>query len=375
MARDSLFGERIVWTGHPTRLSSPPMLRAAALVLFILAAVSTSYALVLALALGASPAATLLFAMWCTSLGFACLQLPRIWLAKVRYVVTEQHVIWQRGPFRRSIERRAISFARVFWSKQAPGIGDIDLVRAVPTGALRRRLMLRLSGVSAPDRVWAIIRGEEDVAPIGHGDRPLAQRLDAGERVLWSAQPRRRTLRAYMPQGRREWALIAIALFLLAVLARMLVRAIPVLRRLVEAGLPVRSFAFAALVFGIASSLGVVLAVAIYLLYDTVVRPGLLVSKTRYLITDKRVLIQREREELSLDRKRIVDVIDAPAGDGLSHVFIVMDGPRARALAASGAFGELERGPNLRPVLESLEDAEGASRILRAPAKSLSQAA
>ena len=352
------------------------MLRAAALVLFILAAVSTSYALVLALALGASPAATLLFAIWCTSLGLACLHLPRWWLAKVRYVVTEQHVIWQRGPFRRSIERRAISFARLFWSKQAPGVGDIDLVRAVPTGALRRRLMLRLSGVSAPDRVWAIIRGEEDVAPIGHGDKPLAQRLDAGERVLWSAQPRRRTLRAYLPRGRREWALIAIALFLLAVLARMLVRAIPVLTRLVEAGLPVRSLAFAALVFGIASSLGVVLAVALYLVYDTVVRPGLLVSKTRYLITDKRVLIQREREELSLDRTRIVDVIDAPAGDGLRHVFLVMDGPRARALAASGAFGELERGPNLRPVLESLDDAEGASRILRSAAQTaLSQAA
>jgi hypothetical protein len=370
-----LFGERIVWTGHPTRLSSPPILQAAALVLFILAAVSTSYAVVIALALGSSPAATLLFAMWCTSLGLACLHLPRIWLAKVRYVVTEQHVIWQRGPFRRSIERRAISFARLFWNKQAPGVGDIDLVRAVPTGALRRRLMLRLSGVSAPDRVWAIIRGEEDVAPIGHGDKPLAQRLDAGERVLWSAQPRR-TLRAYMPQGRREWALIATAVFLFAVLVRMLDRAVPVLTRLVEAGLPVRSFAFVALVFGIASSLGVVLAVAVYIVYDTVVRPGLLVGKTRYLITDKRVLIQREREELSLDRTRIVDVIDAPAGDGLRHVFLVMDGPRARALAASGAFGELERGPNLRPVLESLEDAEGASRILRSAAQTaLSQAA
>jgi hypothetical protein len=84
------------------------------------------------------------------------------------------------------------------------------------------------------------------------------------------------------------------------------------------------------------------------------------------LITNKRVLIQRGREELSLDRTRIVDVIDAPAGAGMSHVFLVLDGPRARALAASGAFGELTRGPDLRPVFESLEDAEGARRVLRA---------
>ena len=96
-----------------------------------------------------------------------CLQLPRVWLSKVKYIVTEHHVISQRGPFRRTIERRAISFARIFWNANAAGVGDIDLVRAVPTGALRRRLMLSLSGVSCPDRVWAIIRGEERVAPAG----------------------------------------------------------------------------------------------------------------------------------------------------------------------------------------------------------------
>ena len=56
--------------------------------------------------------------------------------------------------------------------------------------------------------------------------------------------------------------------------------------------------------------------------------------------------------------------LDAPAGRGLHDVFMVIDGPRARALAASGAFGEIDRGPHLRPVFEAVEDAEGASRIL-----------
>jgi hypothetical protein len=107
-----------------------------------------------------------------------------------------------------------------------------------------------------------------------------------------------------------------------------------------------------------------VLVVGGYIAYDTVIRPGQLVSDTRYLITDKRVLIQRRTEELHLDRSKIVDVIDAPAGDGLRNVFIVLDGPQARAFAASGAFGELERSPHLRPVFESVDDAEGARRVL-----------
>lgn len=364
MPRDSLFGERIIWTGQPTCFSTPPMLRASAAVLFVTAAISTSYAFVLALVLSAPITATLFFAAWCVSLGLACLHLPLLWLSKVRYVVTEHHVISQRGPFRRTIERRSISFARIFWNKSTPGVGDMDLVRAVPTGALRRRLMLRLTGVSAPDRVWAIIRGEEDVAPGGHGERPLAQRMDAGERVIWSAQPRP-TLRAYLPQGRREWALLAIATFLCAVVLRMVWHVLPALSKLLDAGLPARSFAFGALLFGLGATAALVLAVAAYLVYDAILRPGRLVRDTRYLITNKRVLIQRGSEELHLDRSRIVDVIDAPAGYGLRHVFLVLDGPRARALAASGAFGEIERGPSLRPVFECLEDAESASRILR----------
>jgi hypothetical protein len=364
--RDSLFNERIVWTGHPQVIKTPPVLRAAAIVLFITAAVSTSFAFVLALALHTSPAASLVFAAWCTGLGLLCLQLPRVWLSKVKYIVTEHHVISQRGPFRRSIERRAISFARIFWNPNSPGVGDMDLVRAVPTGALRRRLMLTLSGVSCPDRVWAIIRGEERVAPMGHGERPLAQRMDSGERVIWSASPRS-TLRAYLPQGRREWALIAVSAFLFLAFGRMLWSAVPALQKIHRAGLPTTSLAFLALVFGIAATLLLVAAVGAFLLYDTVIRPGRMVRETRYLVTDKRVLIQRGLEELHLDRSRIVDVIDAPAGEGVRNVFLVLDGPRARALAASGAFGEIDRGPNLRPVFEAVEDAEGVAKILRSP--------
>jgi hypothetical protein len=100
--------------------------------------------------------------------------------------------------------------------------------------------------------------------------------------------------------------------------------------------------------------------------YVALVRPARLAQKTRYLITDRRVLIQRGNEELCLDRERIVDVIDSPAQQrGLHDIFLVLDGPRARALAASGAFGERDIENGLVPVFHSVPDADEVSEILR----------
>src|SRR5262249_21579779 len=156
-------------------------------------------------------------------------------------------VVMQRGLFRRTIERKAISFARIRWSPGSPGVGDIDLVRAVPTGALRRRLLLQLRGVVAPDRVWSIIRGVESSIGVHKGDRPLAQRLDDGERVVWSARPKR-TVKAYGPRGRREVGVLALSAILFFAFASMVERAVPNLRSLLGAGL--KSGPFLAIVLG-----------------------------------------------------------------------------------------------------------------------------
>ena len=43
------------------------------------------------------------------------------------------------------------------------------------------------------------------------------------------------------------------------------------------------------------------------------VRPAMLARSTRYFVTNRRVLIQRGREELLLDRSRIAYVIATPA--------------------------------------------------------------
>jgi len=361
--RDSLFGERIVWEGRPEVTDPPKFLRATSIVAYVVAAISLSFAAVIALGLRQFPAGPLLFAAWCVTLGVLLVRVPRRWAEQARYLVTERQLVVKYGPFSRTMERGSISFARIFWNPDVPNTGDLEVVRAVPTGALSRRLRLKLSGLLAPDRVWAIIRGAEDLAPAGQGERPLGQRLDRGERVVWSGSSRP-SLGAYLPQGQREWALLAVALFLLAATARVLMRAVPILERLAASALPVTSFSFIALAFGFGALVLLMLAVAGYLTYDSVIRRGLMAHRTRYVVTDKRVLIQRGTEELHLDRERVVDVIQEPAGEGLRTLFLVLDGPRARALAASGAFGEMGRGPHLRPVFESVQDADSVSRIL-----------
>ncbi|HET9959660.1 MAG TPA: PH domain-containing protein, partial [Polyangiaceae bacterium] len=362
--RDSFLGERIVWQGQPEVTAPPAFLRALAAVCFVTAVISGCFGAVIAVALAEFPLASVLFSLWCSGLGVALLVLPRRFAKTARYFVTDRRVIVKYGPFSRSIERRAISFARIFWTDEAAHTGDLEVVRAVPAGALRRRLRLRLAGLIAPDRVWAIIRGAEDVAPAGQGERPVGQRLDHGESVIWTARPRPE-LKRFIPQGRREWALLALSAFLLAGVGRIVRRALPVLARLSDDTGPARTWAIVGLALGLGLALCLMVVIAAYLVYDAVIRQGILAGDTRYLVTNKRVLIQRRTEELHLDREKIIDVVDAPAGHGLRNVFLVLDGPRARAVAVSGAFGEMTRGPHLRPVFEAVTDAESVSRILR----------
>jgi hypothetical protein len=338
-------------------------LRWAATVLFLLSGVSVCFAVVIGLALKVAPGSPLLFGLWSASLALACLYAPRIWLQKVEYLVTDRHVVLKRGLYRRTIERRSISFARILWSAQSPAIGDLDLVRAVPTGALRRRLLLQLHGLAAPDQVWAIIRGAETRVLPHKGDRPLTQRLDPGERVVWSASPRR-VGRLRLPQGKREWTVLTLSISMFATFTAMIRRALPNYQRLESSGLP-EPGVLIALIGGLGIAMLLVLSAGAYFFYNAVILPARQLDITRYLITNHRVLIQRGREELQLDRERIVDVIPAPSSAaGVSNVFLVLDGPRARALAIGGAFGETDPGPQLRPVLQSLEDADSVSRIL-----------
>ncbi|MCL2449515.1 MAG: hypothetical protein FWD17_11255 [Polyangiaceae bacterium] len=355
MGRDSLFGERIVWQGRCQNLSMPFTLKVVAGAAAIVSAITLCYAVVVAKSLNVPVGGMVLFAGWSAAIALAAWRLPIWWRSQVEYVVTERRVSWQRGRLSRFIETRQISYALVRWTGRDPSVGDLVLVRAVPTGALRRTLSLTLHGVEAPDRLWAMIRGVEPGAPLGSGEIPLAQRLDPGERVLWSGAP------VSAPWTTRRFATAVTAAGLVAALAHQVLRSVPALVAIVSALTP-SSAAF--LLVGASLTTLFLFAVATGVTYAAFVRPSRLTRQTRYFVTDARVLIRRGGEELSLDRSRIAYVIDAPSRK-LHDVFLVLDGPYARAFAPSGAFGEEEHGVDgLRPVFAAIDDADTVGRIL-----------
>ncbi len=353
----------MVWSGRPKVVTVPAVYRAGAAVCGIASAITTASAIVVSTAVGARPDGLLAFAAWMATLAVATAYLPKWWRSELEFSVTDRHVVVRRGKLRRSVERRAISFARIHWHPTLPGIGDLEIVRAVPTGALRRRLSIVLTGVVAPDRVWAIIRGVTPATPAGDGHRLLAQRLDDGERVLWSGHPPNRW-RKWVPTGLRGVGSVGIALVLAVSAVVASTHSIHALRVVVGAGLDPESVSFVALVASVSMTVVLLAAGAVVLLYASLVRPARLEAQTRYWITDRRVLIQQGNVELHLDRSHIVDVIDAPADGGLRDLFLVLDGPRAAAFASSGAFGE-RPAQGLLPVLHSVSDADSVTRILR----------
>lgn len=367
MERDSLFGEPVIWSGQPKVITVPTVYRVATAIFALMSAIITTSAIVVATALGQSTGRLIFFAALMATLAVASAYLPRWWRSELEFMLTDRHIVLRRGKLRRSIERRAISFARIHWYPKHPGVGDLELVRAVPTGALRRRLAITLSGLAAPDRVWAIIRGVTPAAPAGDGHRLLSQRLDENERVLWSGHPPKRW-RKWLPASYRALASVALAVGLVVAAIVTSVHSVNALRMVRDAGLDPESVPFIALVASLSLTKVLLITAAGSFVYASVVRPARLETHTRYLITDRRVLIQRGHEELHLDRSRIVDVIDTPAEGGLRDVFLVLDGPRARAVAASGAFGE-SQGSGLQPVLHRVADAEEVQQILRAGAQ------
>lgn len=371
--RDSLFDENVLWSGAPKCSETPLPLRLGAIAAGVIALITTLSAIGVATALRQPVGGMLLFAAWMASIAFALHAGPRWWRSGLVYKITDRSIIVERGKFRRTIDRASVSYARILWSTREPGVGDLELVRAVPTGALRRRLTLRLVGLAAPDRVWAFVRGITPAAPAGDGHRLLAQRLDDGERVLWSSHPQSRW-RRWLPSGWRTTMTLVVGLTMGLTSVATAVRAIRIVGDVRVAGLSAASLSFLALVAAIGLTVALLAVFSGAILYSAIVRPARLERETRYLITDRRVLIQRGDEELHLDRGRIVDVIDAPTEGGRHDLFLVLDGPRAAALAPSGAFGnEHDRG--LQPVLMLVDDADEVHRILREPRGDLPAAA
>ncbi|MBK9260917.1 MAG: hypothetical protein IPM54_14000 [Polyangiaceae bacterium] len=365
MTPDSLFDQPVAWSGRPKVVVCPPLYRIAAVVMGVISAIATASAVVVAMALGHSPGSQLAFAVWSALLAVALARGPKWWLEDFEYVVTDRLVWIKRGQFRRTMDRSAISYARIHWDPNHPGVGDLELVRAVPTGALRRRLSIVLTGVVAPDRIWAIIRGITPATPAGDGERLLAQRLDDGERVLWSGHPPDHWGK-WIPTNSRAIAGFVLGLLMAFASVFISIRAVHAVRTVAKGGMEPYSIQFFALVTSLVLTIFLMAGAAIFVMYASVIRPARLQSETRYWVTDRRVLIQCGDHELHLERTHIVDVIDSPTPGGMVDLFFVLDGPRARAFASSGAFGERDI-EGLQPVFHRIarEDAETVRGLLK----------
>lgn len=361
--RDSLYSERVLWTGGPTVVRASLVHRALAWILAVTSVVATLMAIAVSQTTHHPAGALLLFAAWCATFALAVRTVPVLWNQTVRFTLTDKHVIWKRGRWTRTIQREGISFARIRWSRRNPGIGDLELVRAVPTGALRRRLTLSLQGISRPDRVWAIVRGATGANADGSWNTPLAQRLDEGEQILWWARP---TLgwRRWLPLSLRRTLMVALGVLMAMGAARTVLSARPIPGKLIAAGMPSTSLPFLALVSAIGITVAMLATIATLLVFLGIARKALLDRRTSYLVTDKRVLLQRGLMEIHLDRRLVVDVMDRDGLYGDKDVYLVLDGPQSRAVATNGAFGRQEGVAGFVPLLQSIRDVDGLRRAL-----------
>jgi hypothetical protein len=291
--------------------------------------------------------------------GVSLLLVPRHLLDACEYAVTDRHVIWKRGQQRKIIERRGITYGRIHWHRSVPGVGNLELVRATPFGPFSRRQRVMLHHVEAPDRLFALIRGVAPGEFAGYGDVSLTDRLDVGERVLWGASPLGFRL------GRSELLTAGVgALVLLAGFAYAH-RIALVLLTLERSGLPVRSLTWLMLFSATLISSAVIVTIGAALLWNGLWGAREAGSRTEYILTGSRVLIRRGATELSVDRRRIVDVAEQPSTGDLGNLYLILDGPRANALDDSGALGLLSPPRSaVLPVLYEVRDREQFRRLL-----------
>lgn len=353
--------ESLRWSGRPVPgAPREPGWLIVATVFFAFALISGAFGALLGIVGSNGGLAESAFvALWFGALGAAVRLAPGWVLARVEYALTDRRVLLRRGPYRRMLEVRQITYARIHWNRSAVGVGHLELVCAVPRGALLRRLRVMLYDVRDPDRVLANIRGVHPDA-IPDSSLPLTERLDPGETIVWGGAPDGWLL---------GWREIAIGLLgVLVAFAGVLyaVKIGDILWSLeLHEGVLVTSPTW--LLFATATGVSWMLieSVGIGLAHIGFFRSRELGRETEYLLTDKRVLIRRGLKELSIDRRRIVDVADTPSGRGSHDLYLILDGPGARALADSGALGVLAPPRDaLAPVLYEVRDVDALKELI-----------
>ena len=292
-------------------------------------------------------------------LGLGSLLAPRYVLDPCEFVVTDRRVIWQRFRSTRWVERDAISFARIRWHRNVPGVGQLELVRSVPFGPLSRSQRVVFHDLRSPDAVLAIVRGAELAERTSDAQVPLVERLDLGESVAWGAGPEGSLI------GARDIATAVVGVVIVLGGIVYAGAAGRVLLGLESIGLAPGSLVWTLLFCALAATFLLLVFVGGVLVWWGTARARAEGRDTEYLVTDRRVLIRRGRTELSLDRARVFDVAARPTLFGLTHAFFILDGKEARALGDSGALsGLLPARDAVPPVFYELRDVEALRELL-----------
>jgi hypothetical protein len=354
--------ERVLWTGAPV----PGVPRERIWILapafaLVLAAVAALFAALIAIADLPGWSESALVACYLAVLAIAGLLAPRYLLDACTFAITDRRILWRRGRSVRSIDRHAITYSRIRWHRSVPGVGHLEIVRAVPFGPLARSQRLVFHDVSGPDSVLAIVRGVEPAENAGDDQIALTDRLDPGEQVLWGAGPEGFLL------GWRDVLTAVVGAVVVIVGLRSGFRLASILMDLEEVGLPVESLPWLFLFLANLLTFAMIVGVGGGLVWYGLVRARAQGRETEYIVTDRRLLIRRGRTELSLDRKRIFDVAETPSWRGLRNVFLILDGPGARALGDTGALtGLTPSRDSVPPVLYEIRDTSGIRDVLLA---------
>lgn len=352
--------EKVLWQGAPEPdVPREPAWYVASFMFFAIACVVALFAGLLHAAGVPAVRPTALLACYMALTGVAILLLPRYVLDPCRYLVSDRHVVWKRGGLRRTLDRKAITYARIHWHRSVPGVGHLELVCAVPFGPFARRQRIVLHDLRAPDRVFALIRGVQPARFAGYGDVKLTERLDPGERVIWGAGPEGWRL------GRSELLTAAMGLCVIGAALVYGYRTGGFLMQLEHVGLRVHNPIWQMYFAAMAISFALILGTGAFLVYRGLWGARAAGSHTEYIVTESRLLIRRGRTELSVDRKRIVDVASAPVAAGLHNAYLILDAPNARALEDSGALSMIEPPRAMvAPVLYELRELARLREIL-----------
>lgn len=351
--------EQVLWHGRPQRVPQARQFLYIPWLLVAYGVVSILFGGVLyALALpGVLASVGVGVHLWLFAGGL--MALPRVLLRRAEYVVTDRRVIFRRGALRRTMDVAGIAYARIKWHHSVPGVGSLELVRAVPFGPLQRTQRLSLLHIEAPDAVYALMRGVKPAQFSGDAEISFVERLDPDERILWGGGPDGWHL------GWRNAVSALLGVFSLALAVAYVVRIARVLGELERDGMTAGSVAWVLFLAAVLLTGTMLLAIGVGMLHAALVKARALGQQTEYLLTNSRLLIRRGRIELSVDRRRIVDVAEAPANSGTHHLYLVLDAPHSKALADSGALAVLSPpAAQVPPVLYELRDVDDFKRLL-----------